>query len=114
MHGDTNADDLTPANAYIDVAVEVFRLLADATRIRIVLALREGELSVNNLAEIVERSPAAVSQHLAKLRWGKLVRVRQDGNRAFYRLTDEHAMRLVVEAIRQAEHAVDEKPGHHS
>ena len=114
MHADTSADDLTPGNAYIDVAVEVFRLLADATRIRIVLALREGELSVNNLAEIVERSPAAVSQHLAKLRWGKLVRVRQDGNRAFYRLTDEHAMRLVVEAIRQAEHAVEEKPGHHS
>lgn len=114
MHVDTDGEELTVSNEYVEVAVEVFRLLADATRIRIVLALREGELSVNNLAEIVERSPAAVSQHLAKLRWGKLVRVRQDGNRAFYRLTDEHAMRLVVEAIRQAEHAVDEKPGHHA
>jgi DNA-binding transcriptional ArsR family regulator len=114
MHVDTNGDDLTPSNGYVEVAVEVFRLLADATRIRIVLALRDGELSVNNLAELVERSPAAVSQHLAKLRWGKLVRVRQDGNRAFYRLTDEHATRLVIEAIRQAEHAVDETPGHHT
>ncbi|WP_282860274.1 ArsR/SmtB family transcription factor [Pseudoclavibacter helvolus] len=114
MHVDTNGEELTASNEYVEVAVEVFRLLADATRIRVVLALRDGELSVNNLAEIVERSPAAVSQHLAKLRWGKLVRVRQDGNRAFYRLTDEHAMRLVVEAIRQAEHAVDEKPGHHA
>ncbi len=71
-------------------------------------------MSVNNLAELVERSPAAVSQHLAKLRWGKLVRVRQDGNRAFYRLIDEHATRLAIEAIRQAEHAVDETPRHHS
>jgi len=114
MHVDTNADDLTPQSAYVDVAVEVFRLLADATRIRIVLALRDGELSVNNLAELVERSPAAVSQHLAKLRWGKVVRVRQDGNRVFYRLTDEHAMRLVIEAIRQAEHSVDEHPRHRS
>ncbi len=94
--------------------MEVFRLLADATRIRIVLALREGELSVNHLADIVDRSPAAVSQHLAKLRWGKLVRVRQEGQRVFYRLTDEHAMRLVVEAIRQAEHTVDDIPGHHT
>jgi DNA-binding transcriptional ArsR family regulator len=114
MHVDTNGDDLSPDSEYIEVAVEVFRLLADATRIRIVLALRGGELSVNSLADVVERSSAAVSQHLAKLRWGKLVRVRQDGNKAFYRLTDEHAMRLVIEAIRQAEHAVDEHPGHHA
>ncbi|MFV0428576.1 MAG: ArsR/SmtB family transcription factor [Arachnia sp.] len=114
MHVDTNAEDLGPSNGYIEIAVEVFRLLADATRIRIVLALREGEHPVNELAELVERSPAAVSQHLAKLRWGKLVRVRQDGNRMFYRLTDEHAMRLVIEAIRQAEHTLDEAPEHHA
>ncbi|WP_294944649.1 metalloregulator ArsR/SmtB family transcription factor [uncultured Microbacterium sp.] len=113
MHVDTKGGDLSPSNEYIELAVEVFRLLADATRIRIVLALREGELSVNTLAELVERSPAAVSQHLAKLRWGKLVLARQDGNKAYYRLTDEHAMRLVVEAIRQAEHSVEDLPGHH-
>ena len=114
MHVDTEPVDLGPENTYVEVAVEVFRLLADATRIRIVLALRDGELSVNTLATAVDRTPAAVSQHLAKLRWGKIVRVRQDGNRMFYRLTDEHAMRLVVEAIRQAEHSVDESPRHHA
>ncbi len=114
MHVDTDDRDFTPTNEYIPVAVEVFRLLADATRIRIVLALRGGELSVNNLAELVDRSPAAVSQHLAKLRWGKLVRVRQDGNKSYYRLADEHAIQLVTEGIRQAEHAVDENPGHHA
>ena len=114
MHVDTEPADLGPDNAYVEVAVEVFRLLADATRIRIVLALRDGELSVNTLAGTVERSPAAVSQHLTKLRWGKIVRVRQDGNRMFYRLADEHATRLVVEAIRQAEHSVDETPRHHA
>lgn len=114
MHVDTQGGDLSPESEYVEVAVEVFRLLAEATRIRIVLALRDGELSVNGLAEHVERSPAAVSQHLAKLRWGKLVRVRQDGNKAFYRLTDEHAIRLVIEATRKAEHAIDEHPGHHA
>ena len=114
MHVDTKPDDVSPDNDFVEVAVEVFRLLADATRIRIVLALRNGELSVNPLAEMVDRSPAAVSQHLAKMRWAKIVRVRQDGNRMFYRLTDEHAIRLVVEALRQAEHAVDEAPQHHA
>ena len=114
MHVDTEPADLGPGSTYVEVAVEVFRLLADATRIRIVLALREGELSVNSLADAVDRTPAAVSQHLAKLRWGKIVRVRQDGNRMFYRLTDEHATRLVVEAIRQAEHSLDDMPRHHA
>ena len=114
MHADTNAQRLGPDSEFVEIAVEVFRLLADATRIRIVLALMGGELSVNHLADIVDRSPAAVSQHLAKLRWGKIVRVRQDGNRMFYRLADEHASRLITEAILQAEHTVDESPRHHA
>lgn len=114
MHEDTEPVRLEPGSEYVDVTAEVFRMLADATRIRIILALRAGELSVNNLAELVDRSPAAVSQHLAKLRWGKVVRVRQDGNRMYYRLADEHASRLVTEAILQAEHAIDDVPGHHA
>ncbi|MEL0625695.1 metalloregulator ArsR/SmtB family transcription factor [Salinibacterium amurskyense] len=114
MHADTKIERIHPDSDYVEIAVEVFRLLADATRIRIVLALQDDELSVNHLADIVDRSPASVSQHLAKLRWGKLVQVRKDGNRVFYRLTDEHAKRLVIEAILQAEHTVDESPAHHA
>lgn len=114
MHADTYSDHVNPDSEFVDVAVEVFRLLADATRIRIVLALRVGELPVNELADAVDRAPASVSQHLAKLRWAKVVRIRKDGNRVFYRLTDEHAVRLVTEAIMQAEHTVEEAPGHHA
>ncbi|MGV8858283.1 ArsR/SmtB family transcription factor [Rhodoglobus sp.] len=114
MHADTKIERIQPDSDYVEIAVEVFRLLADATRIRIVLALQDDELSVNHLADIVDRSPASVSQHLAKLRWGKLVLVRKHANRVFYRLTDEHAKRLVVEAILQAEHTVDESPAHHA
>jgi len=114
MRADTYASRVRPDSELVDVAVEVFRLLADATRIRIVLALQAGELSVNALAEAVERSPAAVSQHLAKLRWAKVVLVRKDGNRVFYRLADEHALRLVAEGLMQAEHTVEDAPGHHA
>lgn len=98
---------------YVDLAAEVFSLLADATRIRIVLALRDEEMSVNHLADVVDKSPTAVSQHLAKLRWGRIVRARQQGNRVFYSLVDEHARTLVTQAVFQAQHAVDEHPAHH-
>lgn len=104
---------LTADSAYVELAVEVFAMLADATRVRIVLALREGELPVNRLAEIAGKSPATVSQHLAKMRLARMVSTRQDGNRVFYRLANEHARQLVADAIFQAQHAVETDPAHH-
>jgi ArsR family transcriptional regulator, zinc-responsive transcriptional repressor len=85
-------------------AVSVLKLLADPTRLRIVEALLHGEHSVNELAEHVDAKPAAVSQHLAKLRWGRLVQTRKDGNRVFYRASDVHVARLVAEALGHAAH----------
>lgn len=88
-------------------------MLADATRVRIILALRDQELSVNHLADIVDKTPAAVSQHLAKMRLARVVSTRHDGTRVFYRLENEHARQLVNDAIFQAEHSLGGKPRHH-
>lgn len=98
---------------YVDLAAEVFSLLSDPTRIRIILALEDGELPVGTLAERVGKAPTAVSQHLAKLRWAKVVQTRQEGTRVYYRLIDEHARELVHQAVFQAEHVIDFWPRHH-
>jgi DNA-binding transcriptional ArsR family regulator len=108
-----NGSELGPDSQYVELAVEVFAMLADATRVRIILALRDEELSVNHLAAIVDKSPAAVSQHLAKLRLARIVATRQEGTRVFYRLANEHARTLVADAIFQAQHAIDADPAHH-
>lgn len=113
MNADSGACAFGVESQYVDLAAEVFTLLSDATRIRIILALRGGELSVGDLAEHVGKSPTVVSQHLAKLRWGKVVQARQAGNRVFYSLLDDHARQLVVHAVFQAEHVVDGVPLHH-
>jgi DNA-binding transcriptional ArsR family regulator len=97
----------------VDLAVEVFRMLADATRIRILWALIGRELSVNQLAGEVGKPPASVSQHLAKLRMTRLVRTRREGTQIFYRLENEHVAQLVTDAIHNAEHNGSEVPGHH-
>lgn len=102
-----------PDSQFVELAVEVFSMLADATRLRIILALRDGELSVNHLADIVDKTPPAVSQHLAKLRLARIVATRQEGTRVFYRLDNEHAQRLVADAIFQAEHSLGGTPRHH-
>jgi len=106
---------MDPDSPFVELAVEVFGMLADATRVRIILALRrDGELSVNHLADVVEKSPAAVSQHLAKLRLARIVSTRQDGQRVYYRLENEHASQLVRDAIHQAEHSLGTPRHHHA
>lgn len=113
MHADREGCGRHPDDQLVELAVEIFAMLADATRVRIILALREDELSVNHLADIVDRSPAAVSQHLAKLRLARIVSARHDGTRVFYRLENEHARQLVTDAIFQAEHSLGGIPRHH-
>ena len=116
MHADKKVCELSPASEYVDLAAEVLGILSDPTRIKIVLALRQAEeLPVNALAEIVGKKPSGVSQHLARMRMARMVTTRQEGTSVLYRLTDEHALALVTEAIKQAEHAVanGQIPPHH-
>jgi DNA-binding transcriptional ArsR family regulator len=97
----------------VNLIVEVFRMLADATRIRVLWALTDGELSVNELAEKVNKPAPSVSQHLAKLRMARLVRTRRAGTTIFYSLENEHVHQLVVDAVFNAEHAGPGLPSHH-
>jgi DNA-binding transcriptional ArsR family regulator len=113
MDADKKICGREPDSQFVELAVEVFSMLADATRVRLILALGDQELSVNHLADIVDKSPAAVSQHLAKLRLARFVTSRQDGTRVFYKLANEHAKQLVNDAIFQAEHSLEGTPRHH-
>ncbi len=68
---------------------------------------------MNQLAELVRKAPAGVSQHLAKLRLAGLVRTRRQGNQVFYRVENEHVGQLVEDAIFHSEHAGGGFPEHH-
>ena len=71
------------------VASEHYALLAGETRLKILVLLDEtGELCVCDLATILEMTPAAVSQHLSRLRSGRLVQSRRDGMTVYYRMAD--------------------------
>ena len=88
-------------------------MLSDATRVRLLWALLDGELSVNDLAEVVDKAPTGVSQHLAKLRMARLVQTRRQANQVFYRISNEHVAQLVEDAIYHAEHTGAGVPEHH-
>ncbi|MDR3663660.1 MAG: ArsR/SmtB family transcription factor [Mycobacterium sp.] len=97
----------------VALIVEVFRMLADATRIQLLWSLIDDELSVNDLAERVSKPAPSVSQHLAKLRMARLVRTRRAGTTIFYSLENDHIRQLVVDAVFNAEHAGPGVPSHH-
>jgi ArsR family transcriptional regulator, zinc-responsive transcriptional repressor len=97
----------------VNLIVEVFRMLADPTRVRLLWALTGGELSVSELAEQVGKPAPSVSQHLAKLRMARLVRTRREGTTIFYSLENEHVSQLVADAVFNAEHAGPGVPAHH-
>jgi len=102
-----------PAREHIDLAVEVFRMLSDATRVQLLWALLDGEMPVNELADAIGKPATGVSQHLAKLRMARLVSTRRQANQVFYRIESEHVRQLVADAIYQAEHAAGGTPEHH-
>ncbi|MFT4229930.1 MAG: metalloregulator ArsR/SmtB family transcription factor [Microbacterium sp.] len=100
--------------ADIEHAARTSHLLADPTRLGILLALLyDHELAVGELAERLDRPIPAVSQHLAKLRSGGLVRSTRDGASIRYRLGDEHVTGLVQNLLHHTEHARYAQPPHH-
>lgn len=110
---DAGSQDGTLPEEQVELAVEIFRMLADGTRIRILWVLQDTERSVNQLAASVGKPAPAVSQHLAKLRMARMVRTRRVGNQVFYRVENDHIASLVRDAIHNAEHASDGIPAHH-
>ena len=76
---------------------EVFKLLADKSRLKILLALaQDGELHVSALCELLNQSQPAVSHHLTLMRMTGLVGYRRDGKHNFYRL-DSSLVRDLLE-----------------
>jgi DNA-binding transcriptional ArsR family regulator len=84
-------------------AAELFKVLSDPTRVRIIQALIENEETrVRDLAEMVGMSQSSVSHHLRILRHFRLVRTRREGKEAYYSPDDAHVellLRVCVEHI---------------
>jgi DNA-binding transcriptional ArsR family regulator len=74
--------------------VERLRALADESRIRILLRLREGECNVTSLTEELDIAQPSVSKHLAVLRQVGLVEVDRQGTAAIYRVKDDSVFEM--------------------
>ncbi|OBQ56291.1 ArsR/SmtB family transcription factor [Halodesulfovibrio spirochaetisodalis] len=84
---------------------ELFKILGDRTRMRILHALSHHELCVCDLVTIIGMSQPAVSHQLRLLRAAKLVRYRKVGKNVYYSLADDHVTVLLSTAL---EHILEE------
>ena len=85
---------------------ELFRLLGDPTRVRLLYALVEvGELCVCDLAAVVGVPETSVSHALRLLRTAGIVRTRRAGRMVFYSLTDAHVRVLLDVSAEHLRHA---------
>jgi ArsR family transcriptional regulator, arsenate/arsenite/antimonite-responsive transcriptional repressor len=76
-----------PSDHSVDEIVQLFKLLADDTRIRILYYLQQtDELNVRQLCKLLRQRQPSVSHHLALLRVAQLINMRRDGKHNFYRL----------------------------
>lgn len=78
---------------------DIFKMLGDPTRLRLIFALQGRELCVSDLSEIVQMSPSAVSHQLKTLRTQKLIKSRRDGKNMFYSLDDDHVDSIIATAL---------------
>ncbi len=87
----------------VEAVADLFKLLADPTRVRIVDVLSRGERCVCDIATLVGLSESAVSHQLRLLRGARLVRVRRSGRHAYYSLDDHHVVGLIHDGRRHVE-----------
>lgn len=78
---------------------EVFKILGDHTRVRILHALSLSELCVCDMADLLNMSSSAVSHQLRVLRAAKAVKYRKEGKNVFYSLDDHHIFSLINEGL---------------
>lgn len=94
------------ADSVVYDLAELFKTMGDPTRIKILYALKERELCVCDLSELLDMSASAISHQLRVLRNNKLVKYRKEGRSVYYSLDDSHVMCLFGQGL---EHVVEDK-----
>ena len=80
-----------------------YKIMGDPTRLKIIMALRGGEMCVCDIAAFLGLSESAVSHQLRRLRESSLVRSRRDGQILYYSLDDDHVLDLVTVGLNHIE-----------
>lgn len=94
-----NLDEIMPNEELLYDLADLFKIFGDTTRIKILYALRESEMCVSAIAELLNMNQSAVSHQLKILKQSKLVKFRRDGKTVFYSLSDAHVLTIIDQGM---------------
>lgn len=83
---------------------EIFKILSDPTRIKVLDVLSKGEMCVCDIASTLQMGQSAISHQLRVLRGSRLVKYRREGKEAWYSLDDEHVLTLFRQGLEHIHH----------
>ena len=98
------AREQAPPDPELGRLAELYKAMGDPNRLRILLALRGGEMCVCDLAALTGVSDSAVSHALRRLKDLALVNNRRDGQMLYYSLDDEHVDQLLAASLEHLHH----------
>ncbi|WP_251441601.1 ArsR/SmtB family transcription factor [Veillonella intestinalis] len=96
--------DVSHGQVDVQQLADLFKVLGDPTRIRIVQQLLNKEMCVTDIAEAMGMGQSAISHQLRVLRQARLVTFRKEGKTALYSLNDEHVVVLLSQGIEHVSH----------
>jgi ArsR family transcriptional regulator, lead/cadmium/zinc/bismuth-responsive transcriptional repressor len=79
---------------------QMFALMSDPSRLKIILACLNQPICVSDIADKTELSPSLVSHHLRLLRTGRILKAERQGKQIFYSSADEHIHCVISDMIR--------------
>lgn len=91
-------ENLPSEDDIVDMS-EIFNLLGDPSRMRILAALRIKELCVGDIAALMEISQSGVSHQLRLLKKARIIKGRREGKLIYYSLDDKHIDYMIVTAL---------------
>ncbi len=88
-----------PSEDEIFDLADLFKIFGDSSRIKIMYAISENELCVQEIAGIVEMTQSAVSHQLRVLKNSRLVKSRKNGKEVYYSLDDDHVSSIFSKGL---------------
>ena len=93
-----------PSDETIRNLSEFYKIMGDATRCRIICAIKENEMCVCDICNVLSMSKSSVSHQLSKMRENGIVKCRREGKEVYYSLDDAHVLDILSTTITHIDH----------
>ena len=95
--------DEAPTEEELYDLAELFKVFGDSTRIKILYALLNADMSVGEIAKALSMTQSSISHQLRVLKQSRLVRFRREGNNIVYSLADDHVYTIMSQGLTHLE-----------